>query len=135
LLGPSKGQKKKNKKQGGAAAAPQKTKNTQNANKFVARCSQGHPLKFDANEQVGTQYLILTKITCKVLFFCFKGEISHVLCVQKTSWMCDGRHQPGGCNRDPPQGRESYVPLSLNGQCHEIFDFRFFQEFSFVHDY
>ncbi len=27
--------------------------------------------------------------------------------------MCDGRHQPGGCNRDPPQGWGSYVLLSL----------------------
>jgi hypothetical protein len=66
VLGPSTNKKKKNKKEG-AAAAPQKTKNTKNANKFVARCSLGHPLKFDANVQVGTQYFCLAIITSKVL--------------------------------------------------------------------
>jgi hypothetical protein len=82
VLGPSTNKKKKNKKQEGAAA-PQKTKNTKNANKFVARCSQGHPLKFDANAQVGTQYFRLAKITSKVLFFCFEGKISQNSCVYR----------------------------------------------------
>jgi len=52
VLGPSRKKKNKHKKHGGAAAAPQKTKNIQNANKFVARCFLGHPLNFDDNEQV-----------------------------------------------------------------------------------
>jgi hypothetical protein len=49
--------KNKNKKKTGNENKKQpnerETKNKQNANKIVVKCNNGHPLKYDVNEEVG----------------------------------------------------------------------------------